>query len=154
MDQAVYSAQFRHGWRQGSTPRCHRSQSTCEVKTPGFIPRKDVRRRVAKLATSSKTMTFHRLSEFRSVGGRGQEIEEMTMTRIRWIGWLLAGFLLLQNAAPGLTAPTGTDPLEGHVLQHSNGSAYVYHNGLKFAVQLANVGDAVIDVIPLAPPDQ
>lgn len=76
------------------------------------------------------------------------------MTRIRWTGWLLAGLLLLQDAAPGLTAPTGTDPLEGRMLQHSNGSAYVYHNGLKFAVQLANVGDAVIDVIPLAPPDQ
>ena len=76
------------------------------------------------------------------------------MTRIRWMGWLLAGFLLVQNAAPGLTAPIGTDPLEGRLLQHSNGNAYVYHNGLKFAVQLANVGDAVIDVIPQAGPDQ
>lgn len=76
------------------------------------------------------------------------------MKRIGWIGWLLASILLLQNAVTGLTAPAGTDPLEGHVLQHSDGNAYVYHHGLKFAVQLANVGDAVINVIPQASPGQ
>jgi hypothetical protein len=72
------------------------------------------------------------------------------MKRIRWTGWVLASILLLQNAATGLTAPSGTNPLEGHMLQRSDGSSYVYHDGLKFAVQMANVGDAVIDVIPQA----
>jgi len=68
------------------------------------------------------------------------------------MGWMLASIVLLQNAVTGLTAPVGTDPLDGHVLQHSDGNVYVYHDGLKFAVQVANVGDAVINVIPQASP--
>ena len=76
------------------------------------------------------------------------------MKRIGWMGWLLAGLLLLQNAAAGLAAPAATNPLEGHLLQHSDGSWYLYHGGLKFAVQVADLSDAVIQAIPTASPDQ
>jgi len=72
------------------------------------------------------------------------------MKRNGWIGWLVAGLLVLQNAAAGFAAPAATNPLEGHLLQHSNGTWYVYHAGLKFTVQPADVGDQLIDVIPLA----
>jgi hypothetical protein len=46
-----------------------------------------------------------------------------------WTGWLLPGLLLLQNAAAGLAAPAGGDPLEGHPLQHTDGSFYLYMVG-------------------------
>jgi hypothetical protein len=72
-----------------------------------------------------------------------------------WTGWLLAILLVLQNAAVGLSAPTGTDPREGHLLQDSgNGTFYLYHNGLKFAVQLAEMGDQAIGAIPTATSSQ
>ena len=70
------------------------------------------------------------------------------MKRIKWIGWLLAGLLLLQNARMGLAAPSSTDPLEGRLLHPTSGSFYVYHDGMKFAVQLASTGDQVIAAIP------
>jgi hypothetical protein len=66
------------------------------------------------------------------------------------VGWLVAGSVLLLNATAAVAAPTATNPLEGHLLQHSNGALYLYHAGLKFAVQVADVGDGVIDVIPAA----
>jgi hypothetical protein len=76
------------------------------------------------------------------------------MKRIGWMGWLLAGLLLLQNAAAGLAAPAGGDPLEGHLLQHTNGALYLYHGGLKFVVQVADLGDPVIEAIPAASSEQ
>jgi hypothetical protein len=77
------------------------------------------------------------------------------MKRMSWSGWLLAIVLLLQNAAVGLSAPNATDPLEGHLLQDSaSGRFYLYHNGLKFAVQLAEMGDHVIGAIPTATSSQ
>jgi hypothetical protein len=76
--------------------------------------------------------------------------KEDMMHRVGWMGWLVAGLLLLQNAATGLAAPTGSNLLEGQLLQHSSGSAYVYHDGLKFAVQIADLGDGPIDAIPTA----
>jgi hypothetical protein len=76
------------------------------------------------------------------------------MKRLRWAGWLVAGLLLLQNATVALTAPTVANPLEGHLLQHSSGTFYVYHGGLKFGVQIAELGDQVIDAIPAASADQ
>jgi hypothetical protein len=72
------------------------------------------------------------------------------MKRFSLIGWLIASLLLAQNAATGLTAPAATNPLEGRLLQHSNGSSYVYHDGTKFSVQPASTGDQVIDAIPTA----
>ncbi len=33
------------------------------------------------------------------------------MKRTHWIGWLLAGLLVLQNTAIGLAAPDGANPL-------------------------------------------
>ena len=80
------------------------------------------------------------------------------MKRIGWMtGWLLAGLLLLQNAALGLAADEGgapaadsSNPLEEHLLQHSSGTLYVYHAGSKFTLSLADLGDQVIEAIPAA----
>jgi hypothetical protein len=76
------------------------------------------------------------------------------MKRIQWCGWLITGFLLLQNAATGLAAPGGTNPMDGRLLQQSNGTFYVYHDGLKFSVEPADVGDQVINAIPTASSDE
>jgi hypothetical protein len=76
------------------------------------------------------------------------------MKRLRWVGWLVAGLLLVQNATVALTAPAVVNPLDGHLLQHTTGTFYVYHGGLKYGVQLAELGDQVIDAIPAATPDQ
>jgi hypothetical protein len=70
------------------------------------------------------------------------------MKRLHWIGWLLAGLLLAQNAASALAAPSSSDPLEGWLLHYSSGAFYVYHDGAKFAVELASTTDHVIDAIP------
>jgi hypothetical protein len=78
----------------------------------------------------------------------------MNTNSVRWMGWLLAGLLLLQAAGAGLAAPADGNPLEGRLLQHSDGSWYVYHAGLKFAVQAADLGDQVIEAIPSASPIQ
>jgi hypothetical protein len=67
-----------------------------------------------------------------------------------WFGWLFAGLLLAQNAAPGQAAPASSNPLEGRLLEHSNGNFFVYHDGVKFTVQPANTGDQVIEAIPTA----
>jgi len=72
------------------------------------------------------------------------------MNRLNWFGWLLAGLMLAQNAATGLAAPASTNPLEGRLLEHSNGNFFVYHDGVKFVVQPASTGDQVIDAIPTA----
>jgi hypothetical protein len=74
----------------------------------------------------------------------------MKTKHVRWLGWLLAGLFLLQSAAAGLAAPAAANPLEGRLLQHSDGRWYVYHAGLKFAVQVADIGDQVIEAIPTA----
>jgi hypothetical protein len=76
------------------------------------------------------------------------------MRRTSWIGWLLAGLLLLQNAATGLAAAGGDNPLQGRLLRHSTGTLYLYHSGHKFAVQMADVGDQVIEAIPSGSPSQ
>jgi len=72
------------------------------------------------------------------------------MKRLNWFGWLLAGLVLAQNAATGLAAPVSTNPLEGRLLEHTSGSFYVYHDGVKFTVQPASTGDQLIDAIPTA----
>jgi hypothetical protein len=76
------------------------------------------------------------------------------MKRYAWTGWLVAGLLLLQNATVALGAPTASNPLEGRLLQHTTGTFYVYHAGLKFAVQVAELGETVIDAIPVATADE
>jgi hypothetical protein len=76
------------------------------------------------------------------------------MKNVRWMGWLLAGLLLVENAAVGQAAAAAANPLEGHLLQASDGSWYVYHGGMKFSVQVADLGDAVIQAIPSASADQ
>ncbi|MBV9359499.1 MAG: hypothetical protein JO023_28645 [Chloroflexi bacterium] len=70
-----------------------------------------------------------------------------------WLGWLLAAVLLLYNTSVGLAA-SGPNPLEGRLLQESNGTLYLYHNGVKFLLTPADVGDSVIDAIPTATSDQ
>jgi hypothetical protein len=75
------------------------------------------------------------------------------MKHLSWGGWLLAGVILLQTAATGL-ANLDTNPLDGHLLQHSGGTFYLYHSGVKFAVQLVDLGDPVIDAIPNATSEQ
>jgi len=72
------------------------------------------------------------------------------MKRYAWTGWLVAGLLLLQSATVALGAPSVANPLEGRLLQNTAGTFYVYHAGMKFAVQVAEVGDTVIDAIPAA----
>jgi hypothetical protein len=62
-------------------------------------------------------------------------------------GWPLA---LVQNAAVGLADGMPTNPVEGRLLQDSTGAMYLYHDGLKCAVQVAHVGDHVIQAIPTA----
>jgi hypothetical protein len=74
------------------------------------------------------------------------------MNRITWAGWLLSAVLLL-NSAVALAAPA-PNPLEGRLLQQSNGTMYLYHEGIKFLLPLADVGDGVIDAIPTATADQ
>jgi hypothetical protein len=69
---------------------------------------------------------------------------------LNWIGWLLASLLLLQNAAVGLAMPGGDNPLQGRLLQTSSGISYVYHGGVKFRLELAEMGDPVIEAIPTA----
>jgi hypothetical protein len=76
------------------------------------------------------------------------------MKRMHWIGWLLAGLLVLQNSAIGLGAPAGGNPLEGRLLHDSIGTFYVYHAGAKFKLELAEMGDRVIDSIPTASSSQ
>jgi hypothetical protein len=75
------------------------------------------------------------------------------MKPINYVGWLLAALLLFQNAATGMAA-SGPNPLEGQLLRQSDGTFYLYHNGLKFLVPVADVGDAVIEAIPTATADQ
>jgi hypothetical protein len=72
------------------------------------------------------------------------------MIRVRWMGWLAAGLLLGHTSAVGLAAPAGENPLEGRVLQHSSGSVYLYHRGLKFSVHMVQLGDHIVDAIPTA----
>jgi hypothetical protein len=76
------------------------------------------------------------------------------MKRFAWTGWLVAGLVLLHNASVALGAPTADNPLEGRLLQHTGGTFYVYHAGLKFTVQVAELGDKVIDAIPAASEDE
>jgi hypothetical protein len=77
------------------------------------------------------------------------------MIRNNWAGWLLAGLLLLQNAASAMAAPgSAANPLEGRILEQSSGTFYFYHDGFKFPVQVAEVGDQVIEAIPTATADQ
>jgi len=70
------------------------------------------------------------------------------MKRVSWTGWLVAGLLLVQSAATGLAAPADGNPLGRRLLQRSDGTWYVFHAGLKFTVQAADIGDQVIDAIP------
>src|SRR5215472_9464805 len=75
------------------------------------------------------------------------------MKPLHFLGWLLAGLLAAQSAATAVAAPSN-NPLEAHVLQHSGGVMYLYHNGMKFLVGPADLGDAVIDAIPNASAEQ
>jgi hypothetical protein len=75
------------------------------------------------------------------------------MKRIKWAGWLLAALLVLHNAGSGFAAPAA-NPLEGRLLQHTTGAVYLYHQGRKFQLEEADVGDAVIDAIPTASVEQ
>jgi hypothetical protein len=76
------------------------------------------------------------------------------MKRYAWTGWLVAGLLLLQNATVAFGAPGASNPLEGKVLQHTTGGFYIYHAGHRYGVQVAEVGDAVIEAIPVANVDE
>jgi hypothetical protein len=58
--------------------------------------------------------------------------------------------MLTLNTTNGSASTPSSNPLEGRLLQHSNGLSYVYHDGQKFIVQVANMGDLVIDAIRMA----
>jgi hypothetical protein len=73
-----------------------------------------------------------------------------SLKHLNWMGWLLAGLLLMQNAAVGLAMPSGDNPLEGRRLQTSSGTSYVYHEGVKFRLEVAEMGDQLIEAIPTA----
>jgi hypothetical protein len=70
------------------------------------------------------------------------------MKRSGWIGWIVAALTIVLNSTSGLAAPGVNNPLEGHLLARSTGDYYIYHDGMKFSVAIAAVGDAVIDAIP------
>ena len=70
------------------------------------------------------------------------------LKRLSWTGWLLAALMLLQSATAGLARTGETNPLDGLLMQHSSGTFYLYHAGTKFALQVADMGDVVIDAIP------
>jgi hypothetical protein len=72
------------------------------------------------------------------------------MKRFGWIGWLVAALAVALNAVSAVASGANTDPLEGRLLQHTGGAVYVYHDGTKFQLQLADIGDRMIDVIPSA----
>ena len=72
------------------------------------------------------------------------------MKRFAWIGWLIAATSLAVNASSGFAAAAAGNPLEAHVLVHTSGVHYVYHDGAKFAVDVADIGDGLIDAIPTA----
>jgi hypothetical protein len=60
----------------------------------------------------------------------------------------------VQTAATGLAAPSSISPLEGRLLQQSSNTFYVCHAGVKFPVQLADMGDQVLGAIPTATSSQ
>jgi hypothetical protein len=72
------------------------------------------------------------------------------MKRFSTLGWLVAAVVLVLNATATLAAPTAGNPLEGHLLQHSSGALYLYRAGQRFSIQIADVGDGVINAIPMA----
>ena len=73
------------------------------------------------------------------------------MRRTRWM-WqlLLVGTLLACTVTEGGAASERTNPLEGKLLRTSLGSVYVYHDGLKYEVESADVGDQLTGAIPTA----
>jgi hypothetical protein len=66
------------------------------------------------------------------------------------LGWLVTAIVLLLHVTEAFATPTTANPLEGYLLRHSSGTLYVYHAGLKFSVQVADIGDQLIDTIPTA----
>jgi len=70
------------------------------------------------------------------------------MKRLYWAGWVLAGVMLVQSAAIGSASSAQDNPLNGHLLRHTGGATYLYHSGVKFAVDVVELGDQVIDAIP------
>jgi hypothetical protein len=72
------------------------------------------------------------------------------MKHLGWIGWLVAALTLMLNATYAVAGAASGDPLEGRLLQHTGGAVYVYQGGVKFQLQLAEVGDRMIDAIPSA----
>jgi hypothetical protein len=63
---------------------------------------------------------------------------------------LAAAVLLAHTVVATAAALSAPNPLEGRLLQRSDGGTYIVHNGARFAVELADVGDRVIDAIPQA----
>ena len=70
--------------------------------------------------------------------------------RERSISWWAAGLVVL--ILPGFAsvmAQVTVDPvLQGRVMQRSDGAVFVYKDGYKFPVQLADVDDEVINAVP------
>jgi hypothetical protein len=64
------------------------------------------------------------------------------------IGWLVAGMALLIGTT-GLVRAQAFDPqFQGRIMQRSDGALFIYKDGLKYAVQLADVDDDFINSVP------
>ena len=72
------------------------------------------------------------------------------MRRRAWIGWFVAATLFAGNVSVGRADPSQGNPLEGRLLQTSGGVFFVYHDGSKYALERAEVGDRIMDAIPTA----
>jgi hypothetical protein len=71
------------------------------------------------------------------------------MKRTRWIAPAIGAALVIFGTAIVWGQDVGST-LQGRLLVRSDGTLYVYRDGLKYAVQPADVGDDVIDAIPTA----
>jgi hypothetical protein len=67
---------------------------------------------------------------------------------------LAVAVLLWHTVVATAAALNAPNPLEGRLLQRSDGGTFIVHNGARFAVELADVGDGVIDAIPQASPSE
>jgi hypothetical protein len=72
------------------------------------------------------------------------------MRLIRWIVPAIGAALIIVVGTVIVWGQDVDSTLQGRLLVRSDGTLYVYKDGLKYAVQPADIGDDVIDAIPTA----